>query len=159
MSFLITTVTKQKELGWCVWWAQMPKQLLLHPLRPPLKLPLLEQQKEPDEAQSPRGLSSEFSCHPATTQVSSRQILDPALGLMSLAVTGQPGSQQVWVKPQQLSSGDVDGGAEPCSCSQNGNTDQRARDKSWTCFPGRGLQRPTLTSSLGLSGLREQRQG
>lgn len=57
---------------------------------------------------------------------------------MSLVVTGQPGSQQVWVKPLQLPPRDGDGGAEPCSCSQNGNTDLQARGKSWTRFLGMG---------------------
>lgn len=76
---------------------------------------------------------------------------------MSLAVTGQPGSQQAWVKPLQLSPGDGDGGAEPCRCSQNGNT---------TCRPEASLGHASVTwaaaspaSWLGLSGHGEHRQG
>lgn len=62
------------------------------------------------------------------------------------------------MKQLQLSSADGDGGAEPCSCSQNGNRSAGQRQVLDT-LPGHRLQPPTPESYLRLNGHGEHKQG
>lgn len=62
------------------------------------------------------------------------------------------------MKPLQLSPGDGDGGAEPYSCSQNGNRSAGQRQVLDT-IPSLTWAAASSVSCLGLSGHGEHRQG